>query len=48
MGTSEARWRCAERSALFSYVCCEARVPTDHPLRAIRNIVNEATVALSP
>ena len=34
--------------ALFSYVSCEARVPKDHPLRAIRNIVNEALAALSP
>jgi transposase len=34
--------------ALFSYVSCEARVPKEHPLRAIRNIVNEALAALSP
>jgi transposase len=34
--------------ALFSYVSCEARVPAEHPLRAIRHIVNEALVALSP
>jgi transposase len=38
----------ARTEALFSYVSCEARVPTDHPLRAIREIVNEALVALSP
>jgi len=31
----------ARTEALFSYVSCEARVPMDHPLRAIRNIVNE-------
>lgn len=36
-----------ERSgALFSYVDLEARVRQDHPLRAIRAIVNEALVAL--
>jgi transposase len=29
-------------SDLFSYVSCEARVPADHPLRAIRAIVDEA------
>jgi transposase len=38
----------ARTEALFSYVSCEARVPKDHPLRAIRNIVNEALAALSP
>jgi transposase len=31
---------------LFSYVDLEARVRRDHPLRAIRGIVNEALVAL--
>lgn len=33
---------------MFSYVSCEARVPADHPLRAIRAIVGEALAALSP
>jgi len=33
---------------LFSYVSCEARVPADHPLRAVRAIVDEALEALSP
>src|SRR5262245_37579545 len=38
-----------ERSgALFSYVDLEARVPTGHPLRAIRAIVNQALGELSP
>ena len=38
-----------ERSdALFSYVSCEARVPKDHPLRPIRQIVDEALEAVSP
>src|ERR1700746_2142152 len=32
---------------LFSYVNCEARVPKDHPLRAILRIVDEALAALS-
>ena len=31
---------------LFSYVDLEARVRRDHPLRAIRTIVNEALSAL--
>ena len=38
----------ARTEALFSYVSCDARVPRDHPLRAIRDIVNEALAALSP
>ena len=37
-----------ERSgSLFSYVDLEARVGKDHPLRAIRGVVNEALAALS-
>ena len=32
---------------LFSYVDLEARVPTDHPLRLIRIIVNDVLAALS-
>jgi transposase len=36
-----------ESGALFSYVSCEARVPADHPLRAIRAIVDEALEVLS-
>jgi hypothetical protein len=37
-----------ERSgALFSYVDLEARVGTDHPLRPIRSVVNEALATLS-
>ena len=38
----------AKTEALFSYVSCERRVPMDHPLRAIRKIVNAALTALSP
>ena len=33
---------------LFSYVDLEGRVRADHPLRAIRVIVNEALAALEP
>jgi transposase len=37
-----------ERSgSLFSYVDLEARVPKSHPLRAIRELVNEALAALA-
>ena len=37
-----------ERSgSLFSYVDLEARVRRDHPLRAIREITNEALVSLT-
>src|SRR5467141_2284391 len=38
----------ARTEALFSYVSCERRVPMDHPLRAIRKIVNAALRARSP
>ena len=37
-----------DSGTLFSYVSCEARVPSDHPLRAIRAIVDEALEVLSP
>ena len=37
-----------DSGALFSYVSCEARVPSDHPLRPIRAIVDEALEVLSP
>jgi transposase len=33
---------------LFSYVSLETRIPADHPLRAIRKIVDEALQKLSP
>lgn len=36
-----------ETGSLFSYVSCEARVPTDHPLRVIRAVVDEALDVLS-
>jgi hypothetical protein len=38
----------ATTEALFSYVSCEARVPKDHPLRPIRQIVDQALAAPSP
>ena len=34
--------------AMFSYVSLEARVPQDHPLRAIRGITDRALARLSP
>ena len=34
--------------SLFSYVDLEARVPQDHPLRAIQALVDEALTVLSP
>jgi transposase len=37
----------AKTEGLFSYVSCEARVPSDHPLRPIRKIVDEALGVLS-
>src|SRR4029078_4800781 len=38
----------SERDGLFSYVRSEDRVPKGHPLRVIRQLVNEALDALSP
>ena len=37
-----------QTSSLFSYVSCEARVPSSHPLRRIRAVVDEALDVLSP
>jgi transposase len=34
--------------AMFSYVSLEERVPTDHPLRAVRRITDRALARLSP
>ena len=41
------RGRDERGDGLFSYVDLEARVPADHPLRAIRALVDEALAALS-
>jgi transposase len=37
-----------QQSAMFSYVSPEARVPPNHPLRPIREMVDELLKALSP
>src|SRR3954454_1872631 len=37
-----------QQSAMFSYLSPEDRVPSDHPLRPIRKMVDEALKALSP
>src|SRR5437870_12639346 len=37
-----------QQSTMFSYVSPEKRVPTDHPLRRIRPMVDVALKALSP
>ena len=42
------RGRDERGDGLFSYVDLEARVPADHPLRAIRVLVDEALAVLSP
>lgn len=48
--SAEARMRGDDRqqAAMFSYLSPEARVPQDHPLRAIRELVAEVLAALSP
>ena len=37
-----------QQAAMFSYISPEARVPRDHPLRAIRLLVDDVLVQLSP
>ena len=37
-----------QQAAMFSYISPEARVPQDHPLRAIRVLVDEVLAELSP
>ena len=37
-----------QQGAMFSYISPEARVPQDHPLRAIRALVDEVLAELSP
>ena len=34
--------------SLFSYIDLEDRIPAKHPLRKIRQIVNDALVSLDP
>src|SRR5215467_8242192 len=48
--TAEARMRGDDRqqAAMFSYISPEARVPQDHPLRAIRSLVDKVLAELSP
>ena len=36
-----------QQEAMFSYLSPEARVPRDHPLRPIRDMVNKALAELS-
>ena len=35
-------------ASFFSYVSLEQRIPADHPLRPIRELVDEALRSLSP
>jgi transposase len=48
--TGEVRMRGddQQQAAMFSYISPETRVPGDHPLRAIRDLVDEALAELSP
>src|SRR6185436_14489756 len=48
--TKEERMRGdhTEPDAVFSYISAAQRVPKDHPLRAVRTIVDEALQRLSP
>src|SRR5512141_1072708 len=37
-----------QQSGMFSYISAEQRVPENHPLRALRKMVDEALAELSP
>jgi len=37
-----------QQNGMFSYISAEQRVPPDHPLRALRKMVDEALAELSP
>ncbi len=41
------RGKDVQQQAMFSYLSPEARVPQDHPLRPIRDLVNQALAELS-
>ena len=36
-----------QQSGLFSYVSVESRIPANHPLRAVRALLDEALAAMS-
>lgn len=36
------RGETSKQSELFSYVSLESRIPTDHPIRKIRKVVDKA------
>jgi transposase len=42
------RGRDTQQTAMFSYLSPEQRVPADHPLRSIRQMVDLALKGLSP
>jgi transposase len=47
-GGAELRGDERRSGSLFSYVDLEQRVPSDHPLRVIRTVVDDALQELSP
>src|SRR5262249_41894925 len=47
-GSGHMRGSDEQSGSMFSYVSLEARVPADHPLRAIRRITDRALDRLSP
>ncbi len=46
IGGREMRGTDREQSGMFSYVSPEARIPSDHPLRATREMTNRALARL--
>jgi transposase len=47
-GSRSMRGSDEQTGAMFSYVSLEERVPSDHPLRAIRRITDRALARISP
>jgi len=47
-GNSPVRGRETTQQVFFSYISLEQRVPKDHPLRAMRTLVNKTLKELSP
>src|SRR3954464_2099 len=47
-GSDTMRGADDQPGSMFSYVSLEERVPADHPLRAIRRIVDQALARMSP
>ena len=46
-GAMQMRGTDVQQSGLFSYVALEDRIPAEHPLRAVRSLLDEALSSMS-